>query len=256
MDYNVEKIFPNHFMLSYKNKGASKALVGEVGFYFFLISDLESKWDTRSIKKFENSIVKAILLLEKQAKNYGIDLDIKYAKEVISIGEKIQRENWRTALYKAIGKYSFKTVDEFQEYYEKKYKLNDSCVILVFNKDHRSYASVASSKRPKTTECSIIGKEKGFITSAFSHTTIMHEILHQFGAQDYYYPASVQKNAQLYIKNSIMLWSDHETIDTLTAYLIGWTTHIDKTTERFLKSIYTITQDAIDDATNDEWKNN
>ena len=62
----------------------------------------------------------AISCLERQAREYGASLKIKYAFDSVTTNDKVGFGNWRDIINSALGKYSFKSVDEFQEFYEKK----------------------------------------------------------------------------------------------------------------------------------------
>ena len=57
--------------------------------------------------------------------------------------------------------------------------------------------------------------------------TIAHELLHLFGAEDFYYPESREALAKEVYPEDIMLCDmpdlDHFTLGEYTAYTLGWT---------------------------------
>lgn len=244
MGINPLEMFPKHFMLNYKNRGACKTLVGNVAFYFFAVNDPESRWDEVSLQGFKSVCNMAISCLERQAREYGASLKIKYAFDSVTTNDKVGFGNWRDIINSALGKYSFKSVDEFQEFYEKKHGLDDSCIILAFNKKLRGFASVATEGYTDFGECCFIGKSQAL----FRHTSIVHEVLHQFGAKDYYYPEPLKESAKLHIGDSVMMTAGCERIDPLTAYLVGWTDEVDMRSGYFLRVTSNYTQKDIDDA--------
>lgn len=231
---SVEKEFPNHVMLDAKNVGTSKALVGNVGIHVYLVSDVGGYWDEKSISGFEKAISKAIKLLETKASEYGTWLKLKYTTSKVFVEEFIERGNWVTAMETAIRKSSFKSVEHFKKCYEEKHGFDDSCIVLAFNRTFRSYASEADSMCPDSSECCVVGRKEGLFTSNFSEGTIMHEILHLFGAKDFYYPIEIKVYAKGCFKRSVMLDTDCKAVDPLTAYLVGWKKHIDEETRLFL----------------------
>ncbi len=235
--------FPGHFMFNYKNRGACKTLVGEVTLYFFMVNDPDSRWDEGSLQTFKGVCSTAIKSLERQAGEYGARLNIKYAFDSVTTDDTIGFGSWRAVIGDALGKYSFESVDEFQAFYEKKYSLDDSCIILAFNKKIRGFASVTTEGYADLGECCVVGKNP----SQFRHTSIMHEVLHQFGAKDYYYPELLKDSAKLHIGDSVMMTAGCERIDPLTAYLVGWTNEIDSASEYFLRVTSHYTQKDIDE---------
>ena len=68
-----------------------------------------------------------------------------------------------------------------------------------------------------------------------------HELLHVFGAKDFYYPKEVEQWATKHFPESIMNSSDEE-VDTLTAYLVGWTDTVADNAIAFLKDSIAITE--------------
>ncbi|MBR5479157.1 MAG: hypothetical protein IKU84_03180 [Clostridia bacterium] len=254
MIISAEEQFPNHVMLNSKNVGTSKALTGNVGMHFYLVNDGESFWDEKAVSKLEKAIAKAIKQFETQAAEYGTWLKLKYSTKNVSVNKRVDRSNWRSTLKTVLAEDSFKSVEAFKTYYEKKYGFNDSCIVLVFNKVFRSYASSADTVVPRHTECSVVGKTEGFFTSNFSAGVIMHEILHLFGAQDLYYPLDIRICAECYFERSLMIHSDCKVVDPLTAYLVGWKKHIDRTTREFLNATKNVTRKDVLDACEKEWK--
>ena len=96
-------------------------------------------------------------------------------------------------------------------------------------------------------------KVAGFLACDFL-ISIMHEALHQFGAKDFYYPQSLKILAETFFGESIMLAHSCDKIDPLTAYLIGWTNSVDFSTEAFLRTTSSYTQEDLYEACRKEWK--
>ena len=86
----------------------------------------------------------------------------------------------------------------------------------------------------------------------FTSFTIEHELLHQFGAVDLYYPKEVVEIAKLFLPKSIM--NDGYEIDPLTEYLIGWKESLSYNAALFLARTQHFTVEYINQAIADEWK--
>ena len=67
-----------------------------------------------------------------------------------------------------------------------------------------------------------------------SERSLIHELMHQFGAMDYYTPAFVEEAAKKYLPHSIM--NDGSEIDALTRYVIGWDDTLTPEAIAFLKA--------------------
>jgi len=86
-----------------------------------------------------------------------------------------------------------------------------------------------------------------------SEKTIIHELLHQFGAPDYYYPKAVKSLADKYFPQSIMTSGTGIVIDSLTSYLIGWSDSIDRNAATVLELTKQITYADIDKELKEIW---
>ena len=80
-----------------------------------------------------------------------------------------------------------------------------------------------------------------------------HELLHQYGAIDFYLPAKVSAVTRKYFPNSVM--SSGIIIDPLTRFLIGWDQAPREHVLRFLEETKTITMEDIWEAYRKDSKN-
>ena len=53
-----------------------------------------------------------------------------------------------------------------------------------------------------------------------------HELLHMYGAADFYYPQELKEIFSSHFSESIMLTNESTVVDSLTAYMIGWTSEL------------------------------
>ena len=84
--------------------------------------------------------------------------------------------------------------------------------------------------------------------------TIAHELLHQFGAIDFYFPREIEAIAKKYIGDSIMCNSSVDTVDDLTAYLVGWKDTVSENSYLFLKETMWMSAERFKEAKKSEWK--
>ena len=110
---------------------------------------------------------------------------------------------------------------------------------MVFDKYDRSFSQVRMdyTDKEENEECSTIFRDG----RKYSYHTIMHELLHQFGAIDLYYPKTVSRWSKQLLGKSIMREYDGTIVDELTAYLIGWIDSVSEETFAFLQNTAAIT---------------
>lgn len=117
----------------------------------------------------------------------------------------------------------------------------DGMPALIFlNTDGRAFAHSEYSTEQAEYAILFRGADAG---------TIRHELLHLYGASDYYVHSEVEAAAKACFPDSIMLVSDRENrTESLTAYIVGWTEELDASAVRFLALTRDITEEDLDAA--------
>ena len=234
--------------MSYKNKGASKLLNGDVIVIVFYINDTSSRWTEKDKIQYMKSHNKAMNRIMNDAKKKNVFLNIRTASCELNVKYDCDNNNYNGWVKDTIALYRQNSISDYQNYYEDKFECDEAPIIFAHNRKARSFASVASRYYPYLDESSIVFKNDD---KSFSDYTIEHELLHQFGAMDFYYPSQVKALAQKYLPESIM--NDGYKIDPLTEYLIGWTASIDNNAYKFLEATSHLTKGDIHDAMRKEW---
>ena len=80
-----------------------------------------------------------------------------------------------------------------------------------------------------------------------------HELLHQFGAVDFYFPERVRQTAERYLPDNVMR-SRCYVVDDLTAFLVGWRETLSAYVLCFLQDTMWITRSLYSQLLSDEWK--
>ncbi len=251
MPYENPYIFEysgNHFILNRRDRGASRKLLGKVSVMNFCVDDIESSWDEASKKAYKEAVNEALLKLTEEAKRYGANLELYCAQGEMQVPFAITPPYVGQSIRKTVQQYSMKNVTEMQEYYENLYHMDEAPMVFALNKTNRSCASAMEGDVLVDEYC-FIGKNR---SGKFSWRTIAHEILHQFGAVDYYYPKSIKLAYDITGWDSLMDMGNH--VDPLTAYLIGWIDRHSVESYIFLKSTEHITKEDVDRARDEEWK--
>lgn len=247
MKNRYSEIFKDHVMLCKKAQGASRELTGDIVVIIFYINDAESRWTPQDMETYKATHTKAMQSLMNQARACGANLNIRTAACTLEVDMVCTVDNTSDWIREALGGYRKAKAADYQQYYETKYGYDEAPIIFAFNKKFRCYALSANVYYPSTDEYSAVCKNS-------TVGTIIHELLHQFGANDYYYPADVAEAADKYMPKTVMRSSAYTEVDDLSKYIIGWTREITDKSALFLLNTQHHTIKSIEDAVRAEWK--
>lgn len=249
--YKLGNDVKDNFYLGARGVGASKKLLGNVEILSVFISEEKGEWPSLQKNGYFSAIKKASDFLMREAKRYGATLNITGSHFDTTIPSGTNHKDG----YEIVKDFFNRdTVQEAQEYYENKGDFDETPFILVFNKRGRSFARKRNvNAQYDAEEISVVYYDK---TNRDENAVavIVHELLHQFGATDFYFPSRVKKVATKYIGKSIMTSYDDLHIDDLTAYLIGWKDTISRDSYQFLKDTMWMNKREYYKAVDDEWK--
>ncbi len=235
-DLHTDHTYDGHLFLTNRNKGSCRSLVGRVSVLLVFVNDCESAWDNATMEVAQRSLCNEILRLGAYAESAGANLSLEYGEAAVAVEVDVESHNassWETAVANAMG---FATVYDLQLYYEKAWNVDSVPVVFLLNKTGRA---AAYSSAVKT------GGEYLAVYSS-DYSTFCHEILHLYGARDYYFPAAVSAAAGTYLQDSIM--SNGKTVDSLTAYTVGWTDTLTMGAKGFLDTVAFLTREDLEAA--------
>lgn len=227
---------PEHYILQRKNSGTSDELAGDVLITFILVDDPKSVWSDEDFALFHSKTPAEAQFLESEAARYGVDLSIRvqYIKSKVDIEKPVdwsEDDAWRDAALKAAG---LPNTEKVSDYLKEACGADQAPVFFCVCRDGRSYAPRSNDKIP--FEYGILYREAG---------DYAHELCHQFGAMDYYYPEEVKQLAQEVFPNSIMLTSVNRSIDDLSAYVMGWTDELSPAARYFVENTNWVTPEVL-----------
>ena len=238
----------DHLYLKGRGKGASKVLTGKVALITVYMSRKSSDWSESVRDAYVRSVWTAIEALQKEAVRYGASLSITPYHFDHTVSPKADPHD-KFNLIK--DRFDVTTMEQLQTKYEKHLGVDEAIFVLAFDGEGRSFASRQKSNGP-VDEISVV-----FIDSSRSENsmayTIAHELLHQFGAADYYFPGEMESLATRYFGKTIM--NDHGclSVDELTAYLVGWTDTVTAYGWWFMKESMWLTEEVWQKALDDIW---
>ncbi len=230
-DNEIKAKYPEHYIFSMKSTGTVRNLKGNIIFNTFFISDARTEWTTGRKEQFLKKYSSVIDRLITEAQKCGVAVKVGFKFYDYKLNYSCLNKN--TWVLDVMHGYGVSSLAEYQIALAKATKCDEAPIIFVFDYPVAAYASCANERTPQRDEYSVI-------SSYDTVDTILHELLHQFGAHDLYLPPDAYAAAQKYLPDSIMVTGS--TIDSLTKYLIGWKNDIPAEGIQFLEKTkhYTI----------------
>jgi len=243
---DIERIYKNHFFTAHRNMGGVRELVGSLDVIVFFVNDSQSTWTDYAKRKYRKVQKAAMQELLRTARSKGVALTIRNAYVDASVSMCCTRDNFQVWSKEIISKYGTPDIPAYQRRHEAVKQCTEVPILFVFNKPFRSNAVMVDWKTRMVGEMSII-------SAPCTVHTIIHELLHQFGAVDLYYPREVKDLVQRLNYESVMATATSTYIDSLTAYLTGWTKEIDTSAVYILERTKHLTREAMIEAIQREY---
>ena len=207
-----------HFLLSHKDNGVCKRLTGDVELAVILVETQVGTWQELPLRQaMMSEIETAMAWLEEEAAAYGVRLDLT-ARYFTSMSDIV------VGLHDDILIWAEETLAWAENPLDKDAPPPDFFVWedganqpVIFCVAGEGRAFAIANANPDVAEFLIV-----YQTDIAQ--TLCHELMHLYGAWDYYYHPDVVNAAQEICPDSLMLSVGAEgRVDSLAAYVIGWT---------------------------------
>ncbi len=246
------------FALLGKNAGCNLRLCGKVVLLVFFINDNESQWDAKAEGDAIEMLRSSCLKLMSDSKLGREKLQIAYAHCQFTVPYEVNRDTITACKSDVLKKFGYESVEAYQKHYKEKFERNEVAIAFMFNKSFRSYAYSADKPASCTEEDEVPYGDEFSVVSfrnddlSGSEKTFLHELMHQFGAIDYYYPDTIKEKAAEFLPDSIM--DSGTVIDDLTRYIIGWDENPSDAAYDFLDAIRSVTAKDVENARREQWE--
>ena len=223
--------YRGHVFIGPRGGGDCDTLTGSVLITVVFTDEPNSFWTDAELADYKLGLDAATAKLCADAAKYGAELNVtfQYLRAKTTFASTMTNfETWST---EAIQSANLGGKDLVIPALKKAHSVKEAPVFFVLNRDGRAFARTQST--PNGMEYAILHREE---------SDYRHELMHVFGARDYYYPDEAEQLAKKYFPGSIMNTADGEAVvDPLTAYLIGWTDRLSPEAKRFLDETAWIT---------------
>ena len=234
---SVPEELRKHVFLEGRARGSCRKLCGKAAFLCVFVTDGESTWTEDEMAAAKLEFENAASFITSEAERYGAEVQV-----VIAYAEgEAENPDAPDAVDRMLEKAGYGSESLATEKIMKDAQAESGVVVLCYNSNERSFAQMGLSET---------ANERMTLYNADSFTFV-HEAFHLFGAVDLYYPEEVKKAAVNAFGDSIMK-ENTEVVDSLTAYLIGWTDQIGNDALRFLRESSYLTAEMLADAYADE----
>lgn len=241
--------YRNHFFLRGRDLGPCRSLRGNIALLSVFLHRKEGDFPPAHRSAYYATARAACAFLEKEAAKCGVDLSFsRYHFDVQAPPDVSERSGFPLIA----PFFEMEDMPTLSAHYKKRLG-TDACVfVLVFDGAGRSYSVRQLAKDSPHNELSVVfyNMDK---SPENRKQTLLHELLHQYGAPDYYYPAAVREAAARWLQNSVMGVGD-AVVDDLTAYIIGWRNTLTERAVRFLDDTAFMTQQEYKTALAQEWE--
>lgn len=239
---------PSNTRIRY-NVGSCRQLKGSPYVLFIFLDDDVSHWDEQGVLTYLDTLcTPALEYMEEYACHYGVPLDFQYGyyasyghpSRPVKYNGVIKTHSDGTTskdiLDQAAASLGFSSKEHMHERLMDYSGQDQIAYVVMLNKGGRSYTHCyarSSSRQASDPSGKDYCLEYSVIYTGFTDTsydsasdTVCHEMLHLFGAEDYYYPEGREALAQQVYPKDIMLcgMSDLQYFELgeFTAHCIGW----------------------------------
>lgn len=208
-------------------------------YYIIFLNDNESQWNDSEKTKFtQKKFITSLNYLSAKANEYSVTISTEYNHSEVTgtysgivETEVVENGSQEDILNQVAQSCGFENPDEMNSHLKESLGVNQVAYLIVMNKDGRSYKySYVNENNEKLEFCVFFDDSITFGESTCC-ATISHEILHLFGAEDYYNPygdtPQREKLAKELYPDDIMMKIPKNVYDAqigeYTAYSVGWT---------------------------------
>lgn len=225
------------------NNGSCYDMEKDICYYIVFLDDKESSWNETEKNEFtEDKFFVSLDYLSRKAneysvtlcaeyENYPADNDTKVTYDGIVEADVVENGSQTDILNQVADSMGYSSPEKMDQSLKTDMNVSQIAYLVALNKEGRSYKHSYVTDDSKTIEFCVFFDDSIKQNGNTCSSTIAHEVLHLFGAEDYYDPYGEmpqrQKLAEQLYPNDIMfaLTSDvnEAQIGAYTAYSIGWT---------------------------------
>lgn len=227
--------YEDHLYLADRGQGNCASLTGHVRMAVVFVELPDAPWHGDDVSGMKASITSAASTLMTEAAGYGANLaiELQYHNADATVTPRLGGSNrdWVNDILRKVS--GVPAQDDRSAW-------TNMPALFLLNVTGRAFAQ---------GEYSLSKAEYAILYRNSDAGVIRHELLHLFGASDYYLHSDVKAAARTCFPDSIMLSSAPEKrTEGLTAYIVGWTDELDRASRTFLELTSDVTSEDLSEA--------
>lgn len=219
--------------------GSCYDMTQDLYYYIIFLNDNESQWNDEERAGFiEKKFITSMNYLSDESAEYSVILatDFGYADKYadydgVIVPDVVENGAQEDILRQVANFYGYEDIDEMNSVLKENFGVRQVAYLIVVNKEGRSYKYACANEKNELTEFCVFFDDSIISGTNTCCATISHEILHLFGAEDYYNPYGdtperTKIAEELYPDDIMMKLQDNvynAQIGEYTAYSVGWT---------------------------------
>lgn len=219
--------------------GSCKRLSGKVAVLIIPVSSPGAAWNGETIAKIFSHTATACRWLEGEAKQVGVDLDL-FAISQWGVSLQLQVKDTSLSPEQIVNMtIGYDSLKSYLEHAILPMGFDQVALVYAFHGTEGTYASKVVTDRELRHFEGVKWMYDAGRSSEVHVMCIAHELLHLFGAMDFYQLTNLTPQLQHLVAHSVM-WTTDPSIETLevdpiTQYLIGWREQPEKAWRKVFK---------------------
>lgn len=221
------------------NKGSCYDMEKDLCYFIIYLDDKESNWNENEKNDFtENKFLISLDYLSHKAEDYSVTLCKEYKVSDTSVtyngiieADVVENGSQDDILDGIASSMGYSSPNEMDSSLKKVLGVKQIAYLVVLDKEGRSYKYSYTNSNSKNIEFCIFFDDSISYNGTICCSTIAHEVLHLFGAEDYYdpygkLPERAKLAKELYPDDIMFSYVNNVNdakIGAYTAYSVGWT---------------------------------
>lgn len=229
--------FTDHPLLRYRDAGPCRSLTGSIRVVVVFVDVPGALWTPEARSAAQAMLQSAASTLQREAVDAGVPLQLSFnlhngsADALPDLSASLP---WAKAAMASTGAAPLCAGSAADSVY----CTGGMPIMFLLNTGGRNFSCMSGNSRVE--EYSVL------YASTMDAGYVRHELLHLYGAMDYYQNAACEQAAEALYPDSIMLRTRGDsTVDSLTAYIIGWADAPDAAAVDFLRRTAEVTGEAM-----------
>ena len=171
--------YQDHLFVNGKKNGDCKELKGNLLLAVIFVDENGNSWSSAEMETAKKEVYESSERLKREAASYGISIEMNHQFLHGSADQGIKKENQDAWVEQALSSVGFQNKDKVIKNLTSTYSATEAAVLFLVESEGRSFADT------------VRGNDDGF-ECVFLYADLggdyLHELLHVFGARDFYYP--------------------------------------------------------------------